>query len=183
MSERTVWRRDGLETAELGQAQLVAPERDGVGTPCPPCWDLLSCWTEYWTCHSSVMRRLLCLELIEFKSPQWQNMHRKGLMCINTDILKCNRCILLREMYRLQRNYSNSYSPITGKCIKKIILCGYFCHNTFQNSCCNTGNLLPKIHSKKFPSSGSKLLKSRDYSAQRHISIAHDIKNFWLLVG
>lgn len=119
MSERTVWRWDGLETAELGQAQLVAPERDGVGTPCPPCWDLLSCWTEYWTCHSSVMRRLLCLELIEFKSPQWQNMHRKGLMCINTDILKCNRCILLCEMYRLQRNYSNSYSPTTGKCIKK----------------------------------------------------------------
>lgn len=83
------------------------------------CRDLLSCWTEYWTCHSSVMRRLLCLELIDSKSPQWQNMDRKGLMCINTGILKCNRCTLPHKMYRFQRNYSNSYSPITGKCIKK----------------------------------------------------------------
>lgn len=39
-------------------------------------------------------------------------------------------------------------SLVAGKCVLKILSVDIFCHNTFQNSCGNTGISLPKIHFK-----------------------------------
>lgn len=114
---RTNCKWDRLVIAELGQA---APEVDQVGTPGISSWHAGICWAAELSSElATVLRSLFCLETLEFKPPQWWNMHRKGLMCINMDIQKCNRCMLVCEMHKLQRNYSSSYSPITGKCMKK----------------------------------------------------------------